>query len=146
MRDKLKSDSVVALKSRDQKRVDVLRFLISIIDKRGLQLPPGKMDEKEEMAVLRKELKNKEESKDMFLKAGRTDLVTQMDYEIGVLNEYLPKGLSEEEVIKIVDEVLQSRIGDDKNFPVVMRETMVLVAGRAGGEVVSRIVREKCQM
>jgi len=142
IRDKLKTDSVDALKKRDSVRVEVLRFLISVIDKRGLQLPPGGMDEKEEMAVLRKELKNKEESKKMFAMAGREDLVKQMDYEIGVLNEYLPKDLGEEEIEKIVSEAVL-KVG--LNFPMVMREAMAVIAGRAGGEVVSRIVKEKCQ-
>ena len=58
-KDKLKSDSVLALKNRDSARVDVLRFLISLIDKREMQLPPGGMTEKEEIVVLRKELKKK---------------------------------------------------------------------------------------
>ena len=140
IRDKLKTDSVEALKNRDPDRVGVLRFLISVIDKRGLQLPPEGLDEKEEMAVLRKELKNKEESKTMFLTAGRGDLVKQMDYEIGVLNEYLPKDMSEDEISKIVDESI-TKVGS--NFPMVMKEVMATVAGRAGGDVVSRIVREK---
>ena len=53
MRNKLKQDSFDALKNRDNKRVDVLRFLISLIDKKEMQLPPGGMSETEELAVLR---------------------------------------------------------------------------------------------
>ena len=75
LKDKLKLESVNALKAHDQKLVDVLRFLVSLIDKKELQLPAGKMTEADEIAVLRKELKNKEESREMFAKAGRGDLV-----------------------------------------------------------------------
>ena len=59
LKDKLKKESIEALKSHDQKRVDVLRFLVSLIDKKELQLPVGKMTDAEEIGVLRKELKNK---------------------------------------------------------------------------------------
>jgi hypothetical protein len=140
LRDKLKSDSVLALKNRDSARVDVLRFLISLIDKREMQLPPGGMTDKEEISVLRKELKNKQESREMFLKAGREDLVKQQDYEIEVVNEYLPQEMSESEVEKIVDEVVAEFGG---NFGLVMKNVMIKVAGRAGGEMISKMVKER---
>ena len=140
LKDKLKLDSVSSLKAHDQPRVDVLRFLISLIDKREMQLPPGQMTEKEEILVLRKELKNKQESREMFLKAGRDDLVKQLDYESGVVSEYLPLEMSEAEVAKVVDEVM-TEFGD--NFGLVMKNVMAKIAGKASGEVVSRIVKEK---
>ena len=68
-RNKIKEDSDIALKSGNKRLVGVLRYLLSILDKRELQLPKGEMSVTEEMAVLRKELKNKEEARDMFLKA-----------------------------------------------------------------------------
>jgi len=139
-KDKLKSDSVSALKNRDSARVDVLRFLISLIDKREMQLPPGGMTEKEEIAVLRKEVKNKQEAREMFLKAGRADLVKQQDYEIGVVSEYLPAEMPESEVAKFVDEAI-AEFG--VNFGLVMKGVMAKTGGRVGGEIVSRIVKEK---
>ena len=79
VKDKLKQAVMAAMKAHDQQTVDASRFLISLIDKKALQLPPDGMTEAEEINVLRKELKNKEESKEMFAKAGRTDLVEQLD-------------------------------------------------------------------
>ena len=102
LKDKLKQQSIEALKSHDSKRVEVLRFLVSLIDKKELQLPVGQMTEGDEVSVLRKELKNKEEAKTLFAKGNRNDLVDQMDYEISIVKEYLPKEISEEEVTKIV--------------------------------------------
>ena len=75
IRDKLQKDSFEALKARDNRLVDVLRFLKSLIDKKEMQLPPGSLTEIEETKILNKELKDKEESKEMFAKAGRNDLV-----------------------------------------------------------------------
>ena len=131
---------MAAMKAHDQQTVDASRFLISLIDKKALQLPPDGMTEAEEINVLRKELKNKEESKEMFAKAGRMDLVTQLDYEIALVKEYLPVELTEEEIGKMVDEVIA---GGANNFGMVMGQTMKKVAGKAGGDVVTRIVKEK---
>ncbi|MDD4785052.1 MAG: GatB/YqeY domain-containing protein [Candidatus Shapirobacteria bacterium] len=140
MRDKLKKDSFDALKNRDNKRVDVLRFLISLIDKKELQLPPGGMTEAEEMGVLRKELKNKEESKEMFLKAGRQDLVDQLDYEIVIVKEYLPAEISEEKISEIITQAIAEK---GNNFGLIMKEVMIKTGGAVDGGVISRIVKEK---
>ncbi|MDD4382741.1 MAG: GatB/YqeY domain-containing protein [Candidatus Shapirobacteria bacterium] len=140
MRDKLKKDSFDALKNRDNKRVDVLRFLISLIDKKELQLPPDGLTESEEVAVLRKELKNKEESREMFLKASRQDLVDQLDYEISVVKEYLPAEMSEDKISEIVEQVVAEK---GNNFGMIMKEVMIKTGGTVDGGVISRIVKEK---
>jgi uncharacterized protein len=140
LKDKLKKESVEALKSHDQRLVDVLRFLVSLIDKKEMQLPVGKMTEVEEMGVLRKELKNKEESKEMFAKANRTDLVEQQDYEIEIVKRYLPQEITEDKVTEIVTEVVAEK---GNNFGLVMKEVMGKLNGAVDGSIVSRIVKEK---
>lgn len=140
LREKLKSDSVIALKNHDSKRVGVLRFLTSLIDKKELQLPPDAMGENEVIGVLRKELKNKEESREMFSKANRNDLVSEMDYEIAIVKEYLPRELSEEDLIKIVEDAISEQAD---NFGMVMKTVVSKVAGGASGDIISKIVREK---
>ena len=139
-RSKIKEDSDLALKSGDSRLVGVLRYLLSILDKRELQLPIGGMNEAEETAVLRKELKNKEEAKAIFLKAGRIDLVEEEDFEIKIVKNYLPAEIPISEVEAIVEEVIKEK---GSVFGVVMGETMKRLAGRVGGEVVSKIVKEK---
>ena len=140
MRDKLKKDSFDALKNRDNRRVDVLRFLISLIDKKELQLPPDGLTEAEEIAVLRKELKNKEESREMFLKASRQDLVDQLDYEISIVKEYLPAEMGEDKISEIVEQVIAEK---GNNFGMIMKEVMIKTGGLVDGSVISRIVKEK---
>ena len=140
LKDKIKKESVEALKAHDNKKVEVLRFLISLIDKKELQLPLGQMTEAEEIGVLRKELKNKEESREMFVKANRTELVEQIDYEIEIVKGYLPKEVSEEKVTEIVAEIVAEK---GNNFGLVMKEVMVRLGGVVDGGVVARIVKEK---
>jgi len=139
-RDQIKEEAVVALKSGDNKRVEVLRFLVSLIDKRALQLPPEGLTEAEEINVLRKELRNKEEAREMFLKAGRDDLVKEQDYEIEIVKLYLPKELEEKEIREMVVKVIGEK---GKNFGMVTGETMKMVAGKASGDLVAKIVKEE---
>lgn len=138
-RDRIKSEAVAALKSGDKKRVEVLRFLVSLIDKREMQLPLNALTEAEEIYVLRKELKNKEEAREMFLKAGRNDLVEEQDFEIKVVKEYLPEEMNEAEIREIVKKIISEK---GRVFGMVMGETMKMVAGKADGSVVSKIVKE----
>lgn len=142
LKDKIKQDILVAMKDRDMKKVNVLRFLVSLIDKKALQLPVGEMKESDELVVMQKELKNKEESLEIFKKAERQDLVTDLEEEIEILKSYLPKMLSEEEIEKMVDEAIES-VG--VNFGVVMREVIGKAAGRAEGAVISSIVKKKIE-
>jgi uncharacterized protein YqeY len=140
LRDNLKKESIEALKSHNQKLVDVLRFLISLIDKKEMQLPVGKMTENDEIGVLRKELKNKEESREMFLKANRIDLVEQLDYEIEIVKGYLPAEVTKEQIEKTVVDVIGEK---GNNFGLVMKEVMTRLGGSVDGVVISAIVKEK---
>ena len=140
LKDKLKRDSTEALKNHDQKMVDTLRFLISLIDKKELSLPVGEMTEAEEIRVLRKELKNKEESREMFVRGDRSDLVAQLDYEIEIVKSYLPAEITEDQIKKVVDEVIG---GKENNFGLVMKEVMTKLGGEVEGLVVAKIVKEK---
>jgi hypothetical protein len=140
LKDKIKQDIFIAMKDRNTKKVGVLRFLVSLIDKKALQLPPGEMKETDELGVMQKELKNKEESLAIFEKAGREDLVMDLKEEIEILKSYLPKMLSREEIGFVVDEAI-IKVGT--NFGLVMREVIGKVAGKADGGVISEIVKEK---
>lgn len=87
-----------------------------------------------------KELKNKEESKEMFLKAGRNDLVEQMNYEIELVKNYLPTEISEDQIVKIVEGIVAEK---GNNFGLVMKEVMTKLNGAVDGSIISKIVKEK---
>lgn len=140
LKNKLKKDTVEAVKNHDQRKVDALRFLVSLIDKKEMSLPVGQMTEADEVKVLRKELKNKEEAKEMFAKGNRGDLVAQLDYEIELVKSYLPAEITEDEIRKVVGEVVEA---GEVNFGLVMKEVMIRLKGEAEGSLVSKIVKEK---
>ena len=140
MRDKIKADSVIALKNHDNIRVGILRYLLSLIDKKALQLPPGEMTEALEIGVLRKELKDKQEAREMFSKGNRDDLVKEVDVEIKVVSEYLPAEMTDEELEKIVEEAVAGAGG---NFGAAMKAAMTKVNGRVDGGRISAMVKQK---
>lgn len=102
-------------------------------------MPPDSMTEKDELAVLQKELKNKQEAREMFEKGGRNDLVVEQEYEIEILKKYLPEAMSREDLEKIVDGVMQT----ETVFGNIMREVSKIVGGRADGGQISAIVKNK---
>lgn len=142
LKDKIRQAAAAALKIGEVKKVETLRFLVSLIEKKELALSLGQMKEEDEIAVLRKELKDKQEAREMFVRGGRDDLVVEVEKEIEILKEYLPAEMSDEEIEKMVREVVGAQSIAPVQFGMVMGETMKRVAGRAGGERVARIVKE----
>lgn len=149
LRNNIKLNADEALKLGDSKKVGALRYLLSIIDKKALTLPPDSFGDREEISVLQKELKNKEEAKELFSKANRTDLVAEQDYEIEILKKYLPEAMDEIELGKVVDEVIGVLCKDMiKPYPVsmfgsIMREVGARVSGKAEGSEIAKIVKIK---
>lgn len=141
IKQKIKLDSMKALKAGDKKRVAVLRYVLSLIDKKEMRLEVGKsLSNNDQIGVIRKELKNKKEAIDMFAKGGRDDLVTETEEEIDILSEYMPEEMSEEEVAKKIAQVVAEK---GTNFGMVMGIVMKEFAGKVDGLVVSRLVKEE---
>jgi len=140
-RQKIKEDSIKALKAGDKKMVLVLRYLTSLIDKKELSMP-ARTDVTEEtvIEVLRKELKNKKESRVMFEKGGRDDLVAEVDSEIEILSAYLPAEISHEEIRKEVVGAIEEK---GLVFGEIMKQVMAKFKGGVDGQVVSSIVNQE---
>jgi len=139
MRVKLFQDSVVALKSGDSKKSQALRFLVSLIDKEAFRKLVDNLSEEEELKVLQKELKNKQESLAAFSSAGRSELVSEVEVEIAMLEEYLPKALTDSDLEAIVNK----HVAVEKNFGALMKLVSTEVAGRADGGRIAAIVKCK---
>lgn len=140
LRDKLANEAKQALLAGDRRKAEALRFLISLLDKEATKKLLERLEEADELKVLQKELKNKEESLAAFVLAGRNDLVAEIKEEINWLAGYLPKSLSDEEIKKVIDEVLAD---GEKQFGAVMKKVLAKVAGRVDGAKLSLILKEK---
>jgi uncharacterized protein YqeY len=140
---RMEAELADAMKERDAERRDALRLLLNALRgaKKDLQRP---LSEDEELQVLQRERKKRQEAFEAFEAAGRGEQAEREEYELGVLEEFMPEPLSEEELERIVDDAI-AEVGatNMRDLGRVMADVMPQVAGRADGSVVSQLVREK---
>ena len=130
IRSQVQSQIVINLKSRDQKRLDTFRFLFSQIKNKEIDAKRELTDE-EAVKLLQGEAKKRRESITAYQQGGRQDLVENESYQLSVIEEYLPKQLTDEEIKAIIDEVKSANPSGD--FGTIMKTVMIKVAGRAEG-------------
>ena len=143
MREKILKDIIEAMKSKDKEKLSTLRML-----KGAMQLEEinkkGELDDTEIINLISKQIKTRRESIEEFKKAGRDDLATKTEKEVEILSSYMPEQLSEEEVLKLIDEafneVKPTSMKDMKN---IMAYLNPKISGRADKSFVSKVIREK---
>jgi uncharacterized protein len=132
-----------AMKERDASRRDALRLILNALRaaEKELQRP---LHDEEELQVLQRERKRRQEAIDAYRAAGREEQAEAEEDELEVLEEFMPEPLSEDDVERIVDDAI-AEVGATslRDLGRVMADVMPQVAGRADGSVVSQIVREK---
>jgi len=143
--EKIQQDMRDAMKGRDRARVGALRMLSAAL-KNG-EIEAGRpLTEEEEQVVLRRQLKQREESAEAFRKAGREEQAASESAEAEIVREYLPEPLSPEELEEIVDRAIQETgAGGMKDMGPVMGRAMALAGGRAQGRELSALVRNRLQ-
>jgi hypothetical protein len=143
LRDRVGDDMREAMKARDSVRVSTLRMLMTAI--RNSEVERGHdLDDDEVFEVAAREAKRRRESIEAFEAGARADLVAKESAELAVLEGYLPKGLTEDEIAALVGEAI-AEVGatSPKQMGEVMKLLMPKVRGRADGGVVSGMVRAK---
>ncbi|WP_457624523.1 GatB/YqeY domain-containing protein [Persephonella sp.] len=140
---RLQDEMKAAMKSGDRDRLSVIRMLISEIKK--VQIDKKKeLSDEEIIEVLQRYAKQRKESIKQYREAGREDLAQKEEFELKVVQEFLPQPLSEEELQQIVEQVIQETGASSmKDMGRVMKAVIEKVKGRADGSVVSGIVKKK---
>ena len=143
--ERIRGDVKTAMKERDRARVGALRML-------GAALQNGEIEagrpltEEEEQAILRRQLKQREESAEAFRRAGREERAAAEAAEAEVVRAYLPEPLSREELEGIVDTAIADTGATGmRDMGAVMGRAMELAGGRAEGRELSTIVRSRLQ-
>ncbi len=132
----LKKAKMQAMKAHDADTVAGLNVVITklmILEKSG----NGEISEQDVIAAIRKSVKELQEEREGFIKANRQENVDELTRQIAVVEEYLPKQLSVEEVEDIIDSLL------DKSIPVVMRHFKTNYAGVVDMKMVSEVLKKK---
>lgn len=137
--DQIKTQLNLALKESKERKVSILRFLLASLHNEEIA-KQGPLLEEETLAIIKRLVKKSEESIEAFKKGERQDLVQKEEEEKAILQTFLPEPLSQEQIRKVVEEILSS---GTKDFGQVMGETMGKVKGQADGALVARIVKEE---
>lgn len=129
-----------ALKSGDSLRASTLRLLSSSLHNEKIAKMHD-LTQEEEIAIVRRELKRREEAVEAYKKGGRQDSAEKEEKEAEILKEFLPEQMDESELSDLVNKVIEE--SDSKDFGRIMGEIMKRVAGKADGRFISEIVRKR---
>jgi uncharacterized protein len=143
--DRIQSDTKAAMKQRDRTRVGALRMLGAAL--KNAEIEAGRpLDEQEEQTILRRQLKQRDESAEAFRKAGREERAASESAEAEIVRTYLPEPLSQDELQAIVDRAInETGAKDMKDMGTVMNRAMELSEGRAEGRTLSTLARTRLQ-
>ena len=139
----IESELKEARLARDDQRRDALALLLNAL--RGAQKELRReLSEDESLQVLQRERKKRAEAMEAYDAAGREEQADREEFELDVIEEFMPDPLTEEELEEIVDNVI-AEVGATsiRDLGRVMADVMPQVSGRADGSTVSQLVREK---
>ena len=134
----LQDEMKTALKAQDSRRLSAIRMLISAI--KYVQVDKPDLDDAGMLAVLSKEAKKRREAIEAYTAAGRTEQAAGEQYELTLIEGYLPKQLTTEEIRAKLEAIRDQLAG--KNMGEAMKVAMAELKGQAEGGVVSGIVRK----
>lgn len=142
MKNRLNEDLKSAMKSRDMFRLEVLRLVKKYIQELETSVGhSGEATDAEILKIINKLVKQGKDAAEQYKSAGRDDLYTEESYQVSVLEEYLPKQLSEDEISVEIDKVMTET--GSTNMGVLMKELNSRLVGRADGKTISRILKTK---
>jgi uncharacterized protein YqeY len=144
LREQILEDIKTAMKAREADKLSAIRFLQSAIKNREIELRPNAITEADVVGVIKKMAKQRKDSIAEYEKAGRQDLVNKEKFELTVMEAYLPQQMGQDEIAKIVDDVIKSTgAAGMKAMGAVIKEVMARTAGNADGKMISDLVKTK---
>lgn len=142
LKEKLLADLKQSMKDKNVVRKNTVQMVRAGILQ--IEKDTGKeVDDNKIIEIIAKEMKTKKDAIKDFEKAGRQDLVDQTNDEMKVLEEYLPKQLSKEEIKEIVEKVIKD-VGDTsiKDMGIVMKEAKAKIGAGADGRTINEVAKE----
>ena len=147
LKDQLSEDLKAAMRAKDETRMNAIRMLKAAITNFEIARTDAKskdfdkpITENDRLGVVEKQIKQRRESIEMYNQGNRPELAAKEAAEIAVLEVYLPKQLTRDEIKAEVQTII-TQLGT-KEFPKLMREAATRLKGRADGKVVNEIVKE----
>lgn len=140
------SDNIkVSMKARELERVKVLRNVQSVIKQIELDRQI-ELDDAGVLEVLQKQLKQRQESLGIFTENNRDDLATKEQFEIDIINEFMPQQMNQDEIMALVNaEIATQGATSMRDMGSVMGVLKNKTAGRADPALISKLVKEALQ-
>ena len=142
MKNRLNDDLKSAMKSKDALRLSVIRLVKKYIQELETSVGHnGEATDAEIMKIINKLVKQGKDSAEQYKSAGRIELYNEEMSQVAVLEEYLPKQITDDEISIEIDKVMVET--GSTNMGVLMKELNARLAGRADGKTISRILKTK---
>jgi hypothetical protein len=143
LEERLVEEMKEAMKSGDKLRLSTIRMIRSNIKNKEIELRKP-LDDETIQRVIQGMVRKGEESVDQFKLGGRMDLVEKESKEIEILKSFLPQSLTQEEVIKIIDQTIEeTQVTSLKDLGKVMKSVMPKLQGKADGKLINQLVKER---
>jgi len=143
LEDTINKGYIEAMKAKDRVRSSTLNFLRAEIKNLRIEKRDDQLDEQDVIAVIKKQVKQRQDSIEQFKQGGRDDLVEKEEAELAILKRYLPEEMSEDALQKVVNDVIQeSGAASMKDMGTVMKTVLEKVAGQADNKMVSGLVKK----
>jgi len=147
LKDRISEDIKTAMKAKDKLRLETVRSIKKFILEKEVSLRPQgqeSLTETQEIEVLAQQAKQRRDSIEQYRQAGRDDLADKEAEELAIIEEYLPGQLSDEEVAAVIEEIIaKTGATSAKDMGKVMGPVMQQLKGRADGQKIQAIVKEK---
>lgn len=146
LKEKILDDTKTAMKAKEADKVSTLRFLQAAIKNKEIEVRPNELTDDDVLSVLRKSVKQRQDSIEQYRAANRADLADKEQAELAIIESYLPQQLSAEVIEKFVKEAIaETGAKSMKDMGGVMKVVMAKTQGAADNKVVSEIVKKTLQ-
>jgi uncharacterized protein YqeY len=143
LEERLVEEMKQAMKSNDKLRLSTIRMIRSASKNKEIELRK-KLEDEDVVKVIQAMVRKGEESVEQFQAGGRMDLVEKEKNEIEILKSFLPQPLSQEEILKIIDQSIQeTQASSLKDIGKVMKSVMPKIGGKADGKLINQLVKER---
>jgi uncharacterized protein len=148
--DDIQSQFIQAFKAHDSLKANLLNMIKSAVQYKVVELREKKIDLTDEMVeqIIQSEIKKRKEAIDLYKKGNRLELAEKEEKEIEILSHFLPKPLTEDEIICEINKIiLLAKATGKKDFSIVMKAANQVLRGKADGMLikttVERLLKEK---
>lgn len=145
MKKKIQDDLKESLKKKDENKTSTLKMILASINNAEIKFKKKQegLSEEETQKVIKSEAKKRNEAIEAYTKANRPELAEKEQKELLIIKSYLPEELSDEEVEKIVKEIVQKNgANSQQDFGKTMKEAVAKIQGRADGKKISEMIKK----